>query len=159
MKSKYILICSLVLASLVSGCKTLEAIKPEKPVAKTINEQQTQGLATQTLGKGECGVFLWTMSEPKTFVYFQNLNSGRTVIYHNQKEHELSLSSAVADFTIGSEFDQKLTASFGDIDVSGILGDDMKNGRRISKGTITIKPENDWVKIMPVSGVYACQKF
>lgn len=140
---------------LISGCKTM----PEKKSANTpVAATPQKGLAPQELAEGECGMFLWSATSPRTFAFFQKQNVNVASFYHRDRKITLRTSQVTAGLGDLAIFDFTYSGTAGEnIRIKGNFAEDIEGGRRISNSRITVNDSENWQEIIPVSGVFACR--
>jgi hypothetical protein len=116
------------------------------------------GLPAQRLAPGECGLFLWSVTAPRTFVFFARAASGTAELWYDEKVATLLEVDAYGDI-----FGQFLTASEyvsreGHLEVSLTFrpGERLEQGQRVEAGRLVIRGRDGWERVQPVSGVSAC---
>lgn len=151
--ARFIVLGAIVLA--LSACASIKKTKATKP--ETILPP-TKGLPAQVLSSGECGIFLWTISTPRTFVFFQKQGDNNARYYAQDTEITLQTTQNMAgiDDLEGLVIDYN-APGFETINIKGKFSETLEGGRRISDATIKTKKSNAWEEIQPVSGVYVCR--
>lgn len=117
-----------------------------------------EGLPSQQLDPGECGLFLWTMNDPRRFTFFSEARSGRALILHDGKTLELVQTDADGDL-FGAFFTETsyLTPDgLWSTQLSLTPGDMLEDGQRIRSGRLVTRGVDGWETILPVTGVRAC---
>lgn len=144
-----IFICLATLA--LTSCANLPLPSENQPAdIKT-------GLTAQELATGECGVFLWTLSNPPSFTFFQKIGSEHAKLFMDTQELTLQpLPSSEPMNDYGNIDGKYTTATEQQVAVKGQYGAEMDGGRKIPTGSIQITKPDGWQEIIPVSGVYAC---
>lgn len=117
-----------------------------------------RGLDPQTLGPGDCGMFLWTQTTPRRFVFFARGGSAAARMLVGEETIDLAQTG-----TGGEIFGQFMTeARYAPrsgapvVDVAVEPGDLLEDGQRISGGLIRLTDAQGWETILPVVGVRAC---
>ena len=117
------------------------------------------GLEAQSLAPGECGLFLWTLAEPRTFVFFSKAGTESALISLGGKAARMSQSSAD-----GEIFGQFMTdMQYEPLEDEGTLnvfiepGTLLEQGQRTETARLTFTDPEGWETIVPVAGVRACQ--
>lgn len=142
----------LLLGCGISACATISQVAGTEG-SKTVSS--TGQLPTQTLGEGKCGIFAWTASAPRQFVFFAE-NQSQTAKYWNERQFDLNTATPV-DFTAGP-----VLASYTDRDGKNLmlkllLGQEIDGGVRVESGRIIRNTDSGWEDIQPIAGVYSCR--
>ena len=147
------LLLSLAAFSL-AACETLTpAPKPEPAALKPVN-----GLSAQKLTAGECGLFFWSKSTPRSFVFFQKQGESFAKYYHQGVETSIVAGANIPVFTESSQIDIVYAAPNDvNINVKGSFSQIIEDGVRVPSGSISVKKPDGWQEIIPVSGVYVCR--
>ena len=147
------LLLSLTAFSLAACESIAPAPKPEPDTPKPVN-----GLSAQELGTGECGLFFWSKSTPRTFVFFQKQGETSAKYYGQGREIFLTTKTGIPLFTEASQIDIAYTSPEVDnINVKGSFSQIIEDGVRVPNGSISVIKPDGWQEITPVSGVYVCR--
>ena len=115
-------------------------------------------LGPQSLDSKECGLFLWSQTDPTQLIYFQKASSGvARVRIGNATVDAPQVSNAG---TIFGQFmtEQSFAAPSGElVDVTVVPGEELNGGQRIQAGQLSIKSVDGWRTLIPVLGVRACK--
>ena len=115
-------------------------------------------LGPQSLDSKECGLFLWSQTDPTQLIYFQKASSGvARVRIGNATVDAPQVSNAG---TIFGQFmtEQGFAAPTGElVDVVVVPGEELDGGQRIQAGQLSIKSVDGWKTLIPVLGVRACK--
>jgi hypothetical protein len=140
------------------------ASSPEQEAAKAaaaapaISTVPAEGLPPQRLAPGECGLFLWSMSAPRRFVFFTKGSSGDALVLIGDKTTTIPMTSAGGD--VFGQFLTKMTfedlASKAKVSVSIDPGKPLEGGQRVESGNIQFRDADGWETVLPVTGVRAC---
>lgn len=143
--------------ALVTGC----ASTPGESRGSVLPREEAKEIATapdrydalpaQTLGDGECGIFLFKVREPHTFTLFENEAQSVVKILNGDQIIETGVTHQTASFIEGDAFrrvylarDEQLTftltGSVGAETVSGQLLSDVVLKARELDGTETVQP-------------------
>lgn len=126
--------------------------------APAVNTVPNDGLPPQRLAPGECGLFLWSMSAPRKFVFFTNGSSGAALVLIGDKPTSISMTSAGGD--VFGQFLTKMMfedlTSNATVKVSIAPGKPLDGGQRVEGGNIQFRDEAGWETVLPVTGVRAC---
>ena len=138
----------------LAACETIMPVpKPEPAAPKSVN-----GLSAQELGAGECGLFFWSKSTPRTFVFFQKQGESHAKYYHQGAETNITAGANIPGFTESSQIDIVYAAPGGvSINVKGRFSQIIEDGVRVPSGSISVEKPDGWQEITPVSGVYVCR--
>lgn len=126
--------------------------------AQVVQQVPEEGLPAQRLNAGECGLFLWSMTTPRKFVFFTKASAGEAQVWHEGKTLPLQTVDSHGDI-----FGQFMT-SHDYITRDGALevglnftpGERLEQGQRIASGRLVIRAGDGWETVQPVSGVSAC---
>ncbi len=144
----------LFVTVLLSACETIKLPSKTDPMPL----QKSDALSAQELGSGECGVFFWTKSKPRKFVFFQKQGAANALYYSGGNEQALRVETGDSSFSLALEIDIHYRAPVGDkITVKGVFEQAVEDGARIPSGLINITKQDGWQEIIPVSGVYVCR--
>lgn len=128
----------------------------QRPAILTV---PTKGLPAQTLEPGDCGLFLWSQTDARKFIFFRRAGDG----FANMLIGETNAALIATDFS-GDIFGQFFTEQKFDsrstghtIDLSFSPGEELNLGARISSGRIRVLDPEGWVTTIPIVGVRACQ--
>ena len=147
------LVTSLILGLFCTACSSTDpkVVEQAKPAPT--------GLGAQTLAQGECGLFLWTLTEPRQFVFFAKSESDAALAAIGAEEMSLKKIAVSGDI-----FGQFMTEqSYRDINGGGDVrvlltpGELLEKGQRTQSARITYTDAKGWETIVPVAGVRACQ--
>jgi len=148
-------VCVTLVSTLLTACASVKT--PE--VDQTQSSAAEAGLAPQTLKPGECGLFLWTAREPRTFVFFSKAESEQAQVYVNDAPQQFAIADTEGE--IFGEFMTKMAYSAGNgnstLLVSLSPGELLEQGQRTKEATLTHTDGEGWETILPVAGVRACQ--
>lgn len=139
----------------LSACASIDA-------NNTAKKQQTispaDGLAAQELQTGECGVFFWTDTLPRTFVFFQKQGSAEAKYYAGETEITLSTDQNTNNMDDAPGLDIAYSHDeYAVFQVKGDFADMLEGGRRITNARIKAQKPSAWEEIQPVTGVYVCR--
>ena len=146
----------LAMAACASSGEGVDVAKPAPTDALAYVPQS--GLGPQELVPGECGLFLWSKTDPSKFIFFTKAVSGRALLSH--QDSALALSQTEAGGTIFGQFNTRvsyMTETGMQIALVVTPGDDLEGGQRIESGLITMTDTDGWQTKLPVLGVRACQ--
>ena len=145
-----------ILGSLFVACaSTQETKKAAKPEVQS----SEAGLNAQTLSPGECGLFLWTTSAPRKFVFFSKAGTDKALVYLGGEAVQMVLTGADGD--IFGQFMTDMHFDPGDgresLNVFVEPGALLDQGQRTETARMTFTDAEGWETIVPVAGVRACQ--
>lgn len=152
---KTVVFCAVI--GFLPSCTTING-PSTKPKPKETIVRKAEGLAPQTLEKGECGLFLWTNTEPRIFTFFENPKTTKYLLYRQGKTYPLTRTSTPTDYQISDRFDEAfINPEIGRVKLKGQFSKTLENGRRVNAAILSVANDEEWQEIIPVSGVYACQ--
>lgn len=145
-------------ASLLASCNTAPAASSSAPPAPATSETTDTGLPAQRLEPGECGLFLWSMTAPRSFIFFSRAASGDAKLWHEGRALPLQIIDSHGDvfgqFLTASEY---LSASDGiSVSLSITPGEALEQGQRVSAGRLVTRSQDGWETVQPVTGATAC---
>jgi len=139
----------------VIGCATSTTQKAKTAPSVEID---TNGLPAQNLSNGSCGLFFWSMTTPKHFVFFQKEGADKAKLFFDGRTQDLSARQVTTGLEDNSGINLSYIGPFTEeITVKGIYGETLEGGRRISEAAILIGKDDGWQEIVPVSGLFACR--
>lgn len=146
---------SLVSALSLVACGTT-ATDFKSKTKNSISANQDR-LAPRDLNAGECGIFVWTADNARRFVFFSQTDSSTASWWGESGEIEIARTSSDGLPAFGQTPNQTYQLPDGG-ELNLKLGDpeEVDNGTRYRTGAITQKAANGWDKVMPVSGIAAC---
>ena len=129
------------------------------PPAPATNTASKTSLDAQTLASGECGLFLWTLAEPRSFVFFSKAGSESALVLLNGEAVRMPQTDADGDLFGQFMTDMRYVLSGGDSTLSVFIqpGDQLEQGQRTQTARLTFTDAEGWETIVPVAGVRACQ--
>jgi len=149
---KHFLSILAIFQIMLSSCVTTTNIKPTKP------NVISNGLTPQTLAEGECGLFLWTTSQRREFVFFQKSRQNYALFFSDNEQNVLQAKDLAPDWNIIESVDAMYLLGSDSIRVKGSFSQELEGGRRIKQASIVITKQNGWQEIIPVLGVYGCSQ-
>ena len=139
----------------MTACASIEKNLPAKPEQAI---PPSAGLQAQELASGECGIFMWSKSLPRTFVFFHKQGEMSAKYYLQGTEIAVQTSQNTNSVADGMELLIDYTGTdFQAFSIRGQFTDLIEGGRRITNATIKTKKPEEWQEIHPVSGVYVCK--
>lgn len=145
----------------LAACATTDPeSEPELVEAAVAVSDEPNGLPAQTLGKDECGLFLWSQADISRFIFFAKAGEETALFLMNNEPTELSTVSVGGDI-FGQFFTQSsyASASGSIVDLSFEAGDELIDGARISSGSIQFSDSDGWRTVLPVLGARVCQPY
>lgn len=140
------------LALSVSACAST-SLKPSP-----ISSPNKQALSAQYLEEGECGLFFWTKSSPRNFVFFHQRGQPTAKYFTHGEETNLQVTHGRFAPSESSALTMVYnTAHDKAVNVQGQFSQTVEGGIRIPNGSITMQNNDGWEEIVPVSGIYVCQ--
>lgn len=138
-----------------SACASLET---QNASDKTQLNSPTDGLAAQELEIGECGMFFWTDTHPRTFILFQKQGSAEAKYYAGTTEINLTTNQNTNNMDDIAVFDISYNhPDYTVFNIKGSFSDILEGGRRITNARIKTKKAETWEEIQPVTGIYGCR--
>lgn len=156
---------TLLLASLLMlvGCASSPAVSTGASQAGafpvTLQDVPSDGLPPQKLEPGECGLFLWSQSAPRRFVFFTEATSGTAQLFHEGDVIRLQMTDSHGDIFGQFQTDSAYITIGANplfVDVALIPGDLLEGGQRVASGRILIRAGDGWETVLPVTGARAC---
>lgn len=118
----------------------------------------TKNLPPQHLESGECGLFFWTKTSPRNFVFFHKNGQQQAKYFSKGSKASLVLSRGTLDPSKSSTLDIEYKNSQSkSVYVKGTYTEDIESGVRIPNGRIITQNDEGWQEIIPVSGIFVCQ--
>ena len=151
------------LGVMLAGCASVPPSQaPDEDViaaaTATAKASVNAGLTARVLEAGQCGLFLFTRTDPARLIFFYSADAESGDFHDGTQEYDLTIEAADGDlfgqFFTHMEFS---TVNGQVIDLRYSAGEEMDGGARISDGRIIVTDEEGWEIIMPVAGVRACQ--
>lgn len=154
-----ILATASVLAACASSAKEPETTTSATP-AKTERAARTprKGLEPQALAGNECGLFLWSKTDPNLFIFFARAGEGTAEMMLD--DERLSLVQVASGGSIFGQFftvQTYQTSTGREIHLTFDPGDELQEGQRIANGRFQYLDAEGWVTVLPVIGVRVCQ--
>ena len=126
--------------------------------AAAIDTVPDGGLPPQRLQPGQCGLFLWSMSAPRKFVFFTEATSGAAVVLIDDVPVRVQMTSAGGDvfgqFLTDTEFQDAPSGRMVQIMINP--GEALEGGQRVDSGNLLVRNADGWETVLPVTGVRAC---
>ncbi|RIJ20568.1 hypothetical protein D1224_15780 [Henriciella barbarensis] len=171
------IVSSIVALAALAACESVGAADstkvPETPRAERSAADQAlaaqglapavsvipqSGLQAQTLASNECGLFLWSKTQPDRLIFFQRAASGQArMIIANETIDAVQTANRGGIFGQFMTKQVFLTPSGQQVLVSFEPGEELQGGQRIDNGRLTITAEEGWRTVIPVLGVSACK--
>jgi hypothetical protein len=140
----------------LTGCMGARSVDdtPARVVAQPVDE-----LPAQTLAPGDCGLFLWTLAEPRRFVFFERAGDQNALFHVDGQTRTLSVGATEGALLGAFATRRALSASDGTMSASLELtpGEALDGGQGISAARMTLTRPDGWRVVLPLAGVYACQ--
>lgn len=150
------LLFSSLAALTLAACASNTPAPAAKPAAPP-PFAELAGLPAQNLRAGECGLFLWTVSAPRSLVLFTKSGSNTA---------EASLPAGAQKLTLtrqsGDLFGQFMTrldyaaAEGGQVHVELEPGETIEGGQRTRSAQLTVVTRDGWETVVPAAGLAAC---
>lgn len=127
-------------------------------LAPAVSVIPQSGLQAQTLASNECGLFLWSKTQPDRLIFFQRAASGQArMIIANETVDAAQTANRGTIFGQFMTEQAFLTPTGQQVLVSFEPGEELQGGQRIEDGRLTITAEEGWRTVIPVLGVSACK--
>ncbi len=128
-----------------------------KSKTKTSIAVKQDRLAPRDLESGECGIFVWTADTARRFVFFSRTDSASGSWWGENGEIEVPQIFSDSQ----PAFEQTPNQTYQLPDGGELLlklsdPEEVDNGTRYRAGSITQTTANGWDKVIPVSGIAAC---
>lgn len=128
-----------------------------KSKTKTKISAQQDRLAPRNLNTGECGIFVWTADTARRFVFFSQMDSATASWWDNDGEIEIPQIASNSQATLGQAPDQTYQLpNGGQLKLQLSDPEEVDNGTRYRTGAIAQTAADGWEKVIPVSGIAAC---
>ena len=115
-------------------------------------------LGAQELLSKECGLFLWSKTDPTQFIFFEKAQAGTARMQIADSAVDVTQTANRGDIFGQFLTEQGFAAPGGErIEVVIVPGEELQGGQRVESGRITITGTDNWQTIIPVRGVQACQ--
>ena len=147
---------TLILAIVLGACASTG--DRAAPVSAAVNELPESGLGPQTLLSGECGLFLWSKTDPSKFIFFAKAGTGEALLSQGDDISTLTAMEQRGD--LFGEFTTEIhyATQMGEaIRLTMTPGEYLTDGQKVSGGLITITDAEGWRTVLPILGVRACQ--
>jgi len=139
-----------------AGCATTSP--KDAPKVRAAATTDANALPAQELANGACGIFFWSMTSPKHFVFFQKEGANTAEFFFDARAQKLRAEQVTSGLEDSYGVNLSYTGpSTEKITVKGVYSEVLDGGRRISDAAIIIGKDDGWQEIMPVSGLYACR--
>lgn len=133
-------------ATTPTASKTSEA----KPLTR-------QSLAPQKLASGDCGLFVWKASTPKSFLLFSQNTKG-TGLWYNGSEEPIQIVAQSGEPAFGQFPDTRYTRPDGQaLSLALSTPEPLEDGLAYKSGKLSFTTSDGWEKIIPVVGLSACK--
>ena len=127
-------------------------------LAPAVSVIPQSGLGAQTLAANECGLFLWSKTQPDRLIFFQRAASGQARIKIADQTVDAVQSANRGNIFGQFMTEQTILAPGGQqVGISFTAGEELQGGQRIDDGRMTITAEEGWRTVIPVLGVRACK--
>ena len=157
----------LVLAALLAGCGSFGSAPEAEdilPVPQSETDQPTRTavpkstLDPQQLDPKECGLFLWSQTDPTRFVFFKRAGEGvaKTIV----EDQAVTVQQVAAGGSIFGQFftvQTYQTSTGREVHLTFEPGESLEQGQRIASGRIQYVDDAGWLIVLPVVGVRVCQ--
>jgi len=144
--------CALLLAS----CASQQVAAPT--AERNAANEAAGGLSARQLAGGECGLFMWTLTQPRKLVFFSRATSGAAVSEIGDQERAFVQTGASGDI-FGQFMTQTDFQSAGGAErlrLNLVPGEALEDGQRTKEASLIYTDAEGWETIVPVRGVRAC---
>jgi hypothetical protein len=120
---------------------------------------QLQALSPRELGRGECGLFLWTRTPDPQFIFFADPSAGRAAIALDGREVALRRLAVDASGAAGRPGAQAFATDSGDVSLRLTVQDTeaVENGYRVKSASLRVTRVDGWSGMVATAGLAACQ--
>jgi hypothetical protein len=141
-----------------SACATSPDVAADRSSARAMASVPQDGLETQVLAPGECGLFLWSRSGEPSFIFFSQAATGRAKMLIGAAQELLLQTGAGGDIfgQFNTQTRWRSNGSGHQIDLDLEPGEPLIDGQRVSEGRIKLTDQEGWETIIPVAGARAC---
>lgn len=158
---------SAMAAFAMAACSSSPEPAPPEPAPPAVDTQTLlpavnvvpeSGIGPQQLARNECGLFLWSKTDPTQFIFFERAQSGRATMQIGADSVEVT--QTVNRGEIFGEFmtEQGFAAPGGEqVMLSLVPGEQLQGGQRVEEGKLDITTQEGWRTLIPVLGVRACR--
>lgn len=141
-----------------AACASSSSETARVAAVEAVQNVPEEGLPAQRLSAGECGLFLWSMTAPREFVFFTKAGATEAQVWHDEQSLPLLIVDSHGDvfgqFLTGSDYISQDGAI--EVGLSFTPGEMLEQGQRIAGGRLVIRQPDDWETVQPVTGVSAC---
>lgn len=146
-------IISITAMTLLAACASVGNGGTNSKASSKLDDR----LAPRDLGKGECGIFVWTADNARRFIFFSQTEKSTASWWSADGEIDVTRMSSGGIYA----FDQASEQSFklpdgGNLKLSLSNPEEVDNGTRYKSGAITQTSADGWEKVIPVLGMAAC---
>lgn len=142
-----------------SGDRPERATKADKAsTSQRAARTPRKGLEPQELAGNECGLFLWSKTDPSLFIFFTRAGEGTAEMM--LEDERVSLAQVAAGGAIFGQFftvQTYQTDAGREVHLTFDPGDELQEGQRIANGRFQYLDDEGWVTVLPVIGVRVCQ--
>jgi len=159
--TSFLCLGALGLAACSSRPEPAEPAPPPAPVRSllpAIKVLPESGLGPQPLASDECGLFLWSQTDPTQFIFFQKASTGIATMKIGAAN--VDVTQTANSGAIFGEFmtEQGFAAPDGtQVTLNVVPGEPLQGGQRVEAGHLSITTTEGWRTLIPVLGVRACQ--
>lgn len=157
--SQAMLMSAIILGACASQPESQTTPAPDPAtLVPAVNVVPESGLGPQPLEPKECGLFLWSKTDPSQFIFFEKAQTGRATMKIGPETVEVV--QTINRGTIFGQFmtEQGFAAPGGEqVLLTFEPGEELQGGQRIESGRLTITTGEGWRTLIPVLGVRACQ--
>lgn len=153
-------VSTLLFVSALCACQypdVAETAEVSRP-SQQAETAELPGLGPQTLDPGDCGLFLWSRTDARTFVFFHRAGEATAKFFDD--DHSENVTIAGVGGTLFGQFHSStdwILADGRSFELMLEPGEELDGGQRVSGGVLTLVDADGWRTKTPVSGVRACQ--
>jgi hypothetical protein len=148
----------------LAACGSLPGAAAPEPAAREgaasgSSELRLGELSPRELASGRCGLFLWTRTQPPSFVFFADPETGRAAVVLDGRELALRRLSVDGPAAAGRPGAQTFATASGDVSVRlTVQGtEQVENGYRVTGASLRVTNAVGWSGLVATAGLAACQ--
>jgi hypothetical protein len=124
-----------------------------------VGDFQLDGLPSQELSVGHCGLFLWSKSERPVFIVFASEQPAQATVRLNGKIRALKRTATAGEMVFG-QFETQTFAGNGvtfQIDLTFDHAKPIQDGAVIKSGVLRSRNKQGFETLVPVGGMIGCK--
>ena len=156
---------SWMVVAAIAGLLALPACVSSNPTNDTVRTASSSGsdsrnLPAQALDKGQCGLFLWSVSGEPSFIFFSRAGSRNGKVMIDGAERPIDLVGTSGEVFGQFQAEQRWASPDTGhmVDLSVEPGEEVIAGQSVSGGRLTLIDSAGWETIIPVAGMAGCQE-